>query len=76
MGPILQYVVGVPFGLFALFGGIYLAFNAFFNKNEKETNNGIWAGVCFLLLAYFGFWVLKAILFIGLDFGGGPGRYG
>ena len=41
MGPILQYVVGVPFGLFCLVGGPFFAYLAFTNQNQPQ-NNGFW----------------------------------
>ena len=75
MGPILQYLVGVPFGLFCLFGGIIGAIGAFGNKWKEDKNNGFWSGIAFLVCAAFGWFILKAILFDGLHFSG-PGRYG
>ena len=75
MGSILQYVVGVPFGLFCLVGGPFFAYLAFTNQNQPQ-NNGIWSGMLFLIGGpLLGWFTLKAILFDGLIFGG-PGRYG
>ena len=75
MGPILQYVVGVPFGLFCLIGGPYGAYLAFTNQNQTPNNNGFVSGMFFLTAGPLAGWfILKAILFDGLDFGG-PGRY-
>lgn len=75
MGPILQYVVGVPFGLFLLIGGPFFAYGAFTNQNEPQ-NNGKLSGLLFLIIfPLAGWFLLKAILFDGLDFSG-PGRYG
>ena len=75
MGPILQYVVGVPFGLFCLFGGPFAAYGAFTNQNQPQ-NNGFLSGMLFLILGPLAGWfILKAILFDGLYFSGsGMGR--
>jgi hypothetical protein len=75
MGPILQYIVGVPFGLFCLFGGVIWASAAFRNKCEKDEHNGFLCGVIGLGGSVFGGAILWAILIHGLDFSG-PGRYG
>ena len=75
MGSILQYVVGVPFGLVCLLGSPIAAYRAFTNQN-KPQNNGVFSGVLFLIFGPLcGWFILKAILFDGLIFGG-PGRYG
>jgi len=76
MGPILQYVVGVPFGLFCLFGGVYWSSLAFSNKCKKDEHNGFWCGVIGLGGSCFGFIMLKAILFDGLGPFTGLGRVG
>ena len=75
MGPILQYVIGVPFGLFCLIGGPFWSYLAFCNKCEKDEHNGFWCGIIGLGGSVFGFFILKAILFEGLHFSG-MGRVG
>jgi len=76
MGPILQYVIGVPFGLFCLVWGLGGAWAAFTKTAKEDKNNGFWAGIGALCGAAFGVAILWAILFEGLDFGSGPGRIG
>ena len=68
-------MVGVPVGLFCLVGGLFFAYLAFTNQNQPQ-NNGFWSGILFLILGpLIGWFILKAILFDGLDFSG-PGRCG
>ena len=55
MGPIVQYVLGVPIGLFCLFYGLYAAYGVFMKTNEEENHNGFGAGLAFLVLSAFGF---------------------
>jgi len=75
-GFILQYVAGVPLGLVLLYWGLGSAWKAFTKTADEEKNNGFGAGIAFLCYAAIGWGILWAILFEGLHFGGGPGRYG
>ena len=75
MGYILQYVVGVPFGLCRLIGGPCWSYLAFFNKCKKKEHNGFWCGIIGLGVSALGFFILKAIFSGGLSFSG-MGRVG
>jgi hypothetical protein len=66
MGPILQYIIGVPVALVCLIGGPFAAYCAFTNLNQPQ-NNGIGSGLVFLILGpTIGIFLLKAIFFDGL----------
>ena len=74
MDPILQYVIGVPLGLALTFGCLAFAIGAFGNKNvaephsDKKPQNGISAGISYLIGAAVGVFILWVVLIHGLDF--------
>ncbi len=75
MGPILQYMIGVPAGLAMIVFGLYGAFKAFTNTAEEEKHNGFGAGIGYLSFVAFGAAILWAILWEGLWHWGQYPRY-
>ena len=76
MGPILQYLIGVPAGLAMVVCGLYCALRAFTNAAEEEKYNGFGAGIGYLVWVAFGVAILWAILWEGLWHWGQYPRYG
>jgi hypothetical protein len=76
MGPILQYVIGVPAGFYFLFAGLKGVYQAFTKPTEELELGFFFTVIAGLFAAFLGGAIVYSILFVGLDFGGGPGRLG
>ena len=74
MGPILQYVVGLPFGIYIFLWGIHAVYKSYATGGDPEAKGfSLWiSGIC---AAAFGGFLVHAILFGELQFSG-MGRVG